>query len=91
MVSSRPEVEWDETEQDWMLALGEWETSAACPMCGWPKEICQARETENLLEVPPPIRCHVTTSIKRAQTGRQASGGGKYDDALIWSARLKPQ
>lgn len=69
-----------------MLALAEWEASEVCPMCGWPKAICQARETENLLQVPPPTRCHVTTAIKRAQEGRAAGGGGKHDDALIWSA-----
>ena len=89
MVSSRPEVEWDETEQDWMLALETWERDEVCPMCGWPKEICQAREAETMLEVPPPTRCHVTTAVKRAQDARAQQGGGKHDDALIWGAQLK--
>lgn len=89
LIASRPEVEWDETERDWMLALDAWEASEVCPLCGWPREICQARETENLLEVPLPIRCHVTTAIKRAQESRGAAGGTKHDDALVWGARLK--
>lgn len=91
MVTSKPEVEWDQTEQDWMLALDTWEQDELCPLCGWPKEICHARETETMLEVPAPTRCHVTTAIKRAQDGRTQQGGGKYDDALIWGARLKDQ
>lgn len=90
LVASRPEVEWDSTEQDWMLALDAWEQEELCPLCGWPREVCQARESENLLQVPAPIRCHVTTAIKRAQEARSAAGGNKHDDALIWGAALKP-
>jgi hypothetical protein len=89
MVSSRPEVEWDQTEQDWMLAYEAWGRDEVCHLCGWPKEICQARETETMLVVDPPTRCHVTTSIKRAQDARAQQGGGKHDDALLWGARLK--
>lgn len=89
LIASRPEVEWDETEQAWMLALDAREQEETCPLCGWPREVCQARETENLLEVPLPTRCHVTTAIKRAQEARGAAGGGKHDDALIWGAKLK--
>lgn len=72
-----------------MLALDSWEQDELCPMCGWPSKICQARETENMLEVPPPTRCHVTTAIKRAQEARSAGGGNKHEDALLWGARLK--
>lgn len=90
MISSQPEVEWDQTEQDWMLAYEAWERDEVCPLCGWPKDVCQARETETLLEVPLPTRCHVTTAIKRAQDGRSSQGGTKHDDALLWGARLKP-
>lgn len=91
MVSSRPEVEWDQTEQDWMLALDAYEAEEVCPLCGWPKAVCQARETEMMLEVPLPTRCHVMTAIGRAKDARAQQGGGKHDDALSWSARLKPQ
>lgn len=89
MVTSRPEVEWDDTEREWMLALAEWEATEVCPMCGWPKDVCQARESENALEVPPPTRCHVVTAIRRAQEARQSGPAAKHDDALIWGAQLK--
>lgn len=89
MVSSRPEVEWDETERAWMIALAEWESTEVCPMCGWPKDVCQARDTENNLTVPPPTRCHVVTAIRRAQEARPSSGTSKHDDALIWAAQVK--
>jgi hypothetical protein len=91
LISSRPEVEWDQTEQDWMLALDTWENDELCHLCGWPKDVCQAPETEWALEVPLPTRCHVTTAIKRAQMARAADGGGRHDDALVWGARLKDQ
>ncbi|MFE5309698.1 hypothetical protein [Isoptericola sp. NPDC056605] len=90
MVSSWTEVEWDDTEREWMLALAEWEASEVCPMCGWPKDVCQARDAENALEVGPPIRCHVVTAIRRAQEARPGTGVSKHDDALIWGASLKP-
>ncbi len=67
-MSSRPEVEWDETEVAWMLALAEYE-DGLCPRCGMPREICQAPESEGRVTVPPPSRCHVTTAILGAQKG----------------------
>lgn len=72
-----------------MVALARYRTDELCPLCGWPREICQAAETEWSLDVPLPTRCHVTTAIKRAQEGRASSGGGKQDDALLWGARLR--
>lgn len=72
-----------------MTALAKWRDVEVCPLCGWPRDICQAAETEWALEVPLPTRCHVTTAIRRAQEGRAASGGGKQDTALLWGARFK--
>ncbi|GAB3166599.1 hypothetical protein GCM10027059_25790 [Myceligenerans halotolerans] len=89
LVASRPEVEWDDTERAWMLSLAAWRTEHVCPLCGMPREICQAPETEFNLEVPLPTRCHVTTAIKRAQAAR-AKAPGEHDDALLWGAGLKP-
>jgi len=91
MVSSRPEVEWDETEQAWMVALAAYRREEICPLCGWPREVCQAAETEWGVTVPAPTRCHITTAIRRAQEGRAGSGTGKHDDALLWGAQLKSQ
>lgn len=89
LISSRPEVEWDDVEQGWMTALAKWRHDEVCPLCGWPREICQAPETEWSLEVPLPTRCHVTTAIRRAQDGRTSAGGSKHDDALLYGARFK--
>ena len=89
LVSSRPEVEWDETEQAWMTALAAYQRDEICPLCGWPKDVCQAPESEWLIDATLPTRCHTTTAIKRAQEARAAGGGGKYDDALLWGAELK--
>ncbi|MFR1605593.1 MAG: hypothetical protein ACLSUZ_03360 [Bifidobacterium pseudocatenulatum] len=38
--SKGDEVEWDETERNWMRSLAEYERSL-CPMCGLPRSICQ--------------------------------------------------
>lgn len=89
MVSSRPETEWDETEAAWMVAAEAYRRQEICHLCGWPKAICQSRDAENGLTVPPPTRCHVTTAIKRAQEARQSGPAAKHDDALLWGARLK--
>lgn len=82
-------MEWDEVEQDWMTALAKWRNDELCPLCGWPRAICQAPEAEWNLEVPPPTRCHFTTAVRRAQADRAAASGGKADDALLWGARFK--
>ena len=88
MVASRPEVEWDETEQAWMRALEHYRTEMICPSCGWPKEICQDPMTEFKVEVPPPTRCHVTTALRNAQkAASEKSNAGA--EGLLWAARLR--
>jgi hypothetical protein len=85
LVSSRPEAEWDETEQAWMAALGEYEKTL-CGHCGLPREICEAPTAEWNVRVPAPTRCHVTTAIMRAQ---EALGDGvKQPGALKWGFTL---
>jgi hypothetical protein len=86
MVSSRPEVEWDDTERAWMLALATWRDDEVCPLCGWPKDVCRDPMSEWSLEATLPVRCHVLTKIKQAQAGRES---GKFDDALLWGVRVK--
>lgn len=86
MVSSRPEVEWDETERAWMLALDEYE-AGLCPMCGLPSELCQDPSAEGRAEAGLPIRCHVTTArIQRQDEYADVKQGG----ALIYTAGLRP-
>lgn len=91
MVASSPEPEWDELEQQWMLALDAWRDKSICPLCGMDKSICQSAEAEFRVSVPPPTRCHVTTAIRREQAARQAQygSGGAHEDALLWSATVR--
>lgn len=83
MVASRPEVEWDDNERGWMVALAEWR-STLCPLCHGPREECEAFENENAYTVPPPSRCHKTTALLRAQESRSKKPGPQ-DNALLWA------
>lgn len=86
MVSSRPEVEWDETERAWMLALDEYDASL-CPLCGLPRTECQDPSAENRAEAGMPVRCHVSTArIRRQEEYADAKQGG----ALLYGAGLRP-
>lgn len=96
MVGSHLEVEWDETERQWMLALAEWRDKHLCPMCGWPKEICQDPANEGQFDAAG-YRCHVTTALRIAQDAARNPGGGvasPHQDAVVWTAqprRLTPE
>lgn len=81
LVSSRPEVEWDDTERAWMLGLAEYE-AGLCPLCGLPSDQCQSADAEALAEAGLPVRCHVATA--RAQRAEE------YKDAKQGSALLFP-
>jgi len=61
LVSSRPEVEWDEAEQTVMLALQAYR-AALCPLCGGPLSVCTSPENELKFKGGLPIRCHATTA-----------------------------
>lgn len=71
-----------------MRARAAWVDEHLCPSCGWPKEICQAPETEFAVEVPAPTRCHVTTAMRRAQKD-YASKTGANPEGLLWAATLR--
>jgi hypothetical protein len=89
LIASRPEVEWDDTEVGWMDALAWWREQALCPLCGWPKSICQdPRLSVGGVEVPPPTRCHVTTAMVAAQDSYARSAGAS-PRGLLWQARVK--
>lgn len=85
-MSSRPDVEWDEDQVSWMLALAAYE-DGLCPRCGMPREICQAPESEGRVTVPPPSRCHVTTAILGAQKGYAEN---QHPGALLFGASVPP-
>jgi len=87
LVSSRPEPEWDEIEVGWMLALEAWRRDTLCPLCGGPKEICQAPYGTYIYDTDVPIRCNVKTAIRQAQ---RAGGDRPDQDALIFPPRVRP-
>lgn len=84
MVESRPEVEWDDTERAWMLALAQWR-EGRCSVCGGPAEECQGEGAEWRYEAAMPVRCHRMTAILRAQ----GEVDREHPQALLWGARLK--
>lgn len=89
LVASRPEVEWDDTERAWMLALEEYRSDLLCECgCGFPKKISQAPETEFSVEVPPPTRCHIRTALAADQ---KAAEDRPTPEGLIWGVRLRPE
>lgn len=89
LVSSQPEPEWDETERAWMIALETYRRDELCPLCGRPKQICQDPEAEFAFSVPPPTRCHVTTTLRRAQKTYMDGPHADHPDALLWGVALK--
>lgn len=87
LVSSRPETEWDETEQGWMLSLEQYKNEKLCPLCGMPKEVCQAPYGTYVYSAGDPIRCNVTTAIRQRQ---KDDGETAHSDALIYPPRILP-
>lgn len=69
-----------------MLSLAEYR-SGLCPLCGSPRELCQAEENSAAFIAPPPTRCHATTAIRQA--ARDLGGDYPTPEGLIWSAELR--
>lgn len=78
------EVEWDDTEHDWMIALAEYE-AMLCPNCGRPIEVCTDPKNELRWRVGLPTRCHATTAVLQAQ---EAYAKTKHSRALMFHAEL---
>lgn len=87
MVASRPEVEWDDTERGWFLALADYRATL-CPLCGGPRDECMSPEAETAYEAALPVRCHKTTALRRGQKARQDKPG-EHDDALLWGVQRR--
>jgi hypothetical protein len=85
LVVSRPEVEWDESEQTVMLALHQYRNSL-CPKCGGPLDKCTDPANEMKYTAGLPIRCHATTARgKAAEPYRDQPGF----DALMFVPTLR--
>ena len=89
-LTSQPEPEWDDTQRAGMLGLAEYRATEQCPTCGGPKWVCQAPEAETGWEAALPTRCHITTTVRRAQKAYADSNPAAFPEALSWGARRKP-
>lgn len=87
LLSSTPEPEWDDVEVGWMVELERWRRQNLCPLCGFPKEVCQAPYGTYVYGTGEPVRCNVTTALRAAQKEHQ---GSPHPDALIHSPVVKP-
>lgn len=76
------EVEWDDEQRDWMVALAAWE-DALCPVCGGPIDECQSPEAEFAWKGAPPVRCHRTDAMLMWQ---EKAADYKRPKALLWRA-----
>lgn len=72
-----------------MRARAEWRDHHICPLCGFPREVCQAPETEWALEDPARVRCHITTRLRAAQSAYSKEPTGS-PEGLLWETRFKP-
>jgi hypothetical protein len=77
-------VEWDETEQGWMLALAEYRADR-CPGCSGQLSETTAEDAERAFVGEPPHRCHKCTAIAIKQAEYQKTA--PWPQALLWSAR----
>lgn len=84
MVASKPEVEWDETQQNYMLALADYRATL-CPVCGGPMADCTAPENERKFKTDLPTRCHRQTATLAAQEGIEKSS---FPGALMFRTVL---
>lgn len=69
-----------------MLSLTDYR-AGLCPICGYPKEVCQAAENANKFVADLPSRCYATTALRQFQKDREY----EYPDALVWSAGIRSE
>jgi hypothetical protein len=82
------EVEWDEDERAWALALLELEADA-CPGCHGRMSETTAPEAEGKYVSPAPTRCHMCTAISAAQSTYHDNPNVRHTSALLWSAERR--
>lgn len=87
ILSSHAEVEWDDTERDWMLALNHYRHEFLCTLCGMPKAVCRARSTDGAVDVEFE-RCHITAALSAMQR-KVSESEEKYPESLLYSAGVK--
>lgn len=69
-MSSTVDVEWDEQQQGWMLALAAWDADT-CHGCGGQLSETAAMdewgESARIYEIQPPHRCYRCTEVARGR------------------------
>jgi hypothetical protein len=65
LVSSKPEVEWDEQEQGWMLALAVHKANR-CPGCGGDLTVTTKPEHDDAYRPDLPLQCHRCAGFARS-------------------------
>lgn len=81
MVASRPEPEWDDEQQGWMIALGVYR--ADLHTCGHPLSETTDPANENAYTADLPTRCHACTALDVKQ---QEYKDAQHPGALLWRA-----
>jgi hypothetical protein len=80
------EPEWDDVEREWMLARQHYRDVTLCHLCGMPREVCRAYDTDGMVSVTTE-RCHFAAAVARA---RRANEQAEIDlpETLAYEARL---
>ena len=85
-LSEGDEVEWDETERNWMRSLAEYERSL-CPLCGLPRSICQDPKAELTLHAETSV-CWATAHMQQAMKRWTDANGRDNPAANALTAHL---
>ena len=80
------DVEWDETEREWMRSLAEYERSL-CPLCGLPRSICQDPKAELTLHAETSV-CWATAHMQQAMKRWTDANGRDNPAANALTAHL---
>lgn len=70
-----------------MLALEDWRAEHVCPLCGGPREVCQAPYGTYVYGTEPPVRCMVTDAIDTAHSAWKDSPNPR---ALLHRPKVVP-
>jgi hypothetical protein len=87
LFSSTPEVEWDEQEQGWMLALQSYEDSR-CPGCGGDINVTTASENEGRYRHQLPLQCFRCVAFAQSHKAQEEQ---PYPLSLIHLVQQRPK
>jgi hypothetical protein len=85
MVRSIPEVEWDDQEQGWMIALGLYRKSLCPGGCGQKLADGISHERHGVTFAARKIRCRACDELAIAMEAYE----GPRSQALLWAVKRK--